>query len=72
MDYRNIIQYRVEAEKCFRRSRGTTDPVEILHWLKQADGCLLLASKLIRPDASEIEHVNSRDPHKTDRQDTLH
>ena len=73
MDYRNIIQHRVEAEKCFRRSRGTTDPVEKLLWLKQADVCLLLANQLARHEASETgTNATSRDPHKSDQQDTWH
>ena len=72
MDYRNIIQHRVEAEKCFRRSRGTTDAVEISRWLKQADGCLLLANKLGQ-EASETEtNASNGDSHNADRQDTWH
>ena len=73
MDYRNIIQHRVEAEKCFRRSRGTTDAIEIMRWLKQADDCLLLANKLVRYEASETgTNAPSSDPHKSGRQGTWH
>ena len=53
MEFRNIIEYRVQAEKCFRRSELTTDRDSKLLWLTLVEAWLLLSDNITKQDVHE-------------------
>jgi hypothetical protein len=50
MDFRNITEFRDQAENCFRRSELTHDRASKLHWLTLAEAWLLLADNMGKRD----------------------
>lgn len=50
MDFRNITEFRDQAENCFRRSELTYDRASKLHWLTLAEAWLLLADNMGKRD----------------------
>ena len=46
MEFRNITEFRAQAENCFRSSELTGDRASKMHWLALAEAWLLLADKM--------------------------
>jgi hypothetical protein len=46
MEFRNITEFRAQAENCFRQSELTNDGATKLHWLTLAEAWLLLADNM--------------------------
>jgi hypothetical protein len=46
MEFRNITEFRAQAENCFRQSELTSDGGSKLHWLTLAEAWLLLADNM--------------------------
>ena len=50
MEFRNITEFRAQAENCFRQSELTNDGASKLHWLTLAEAWLLLADNMGKRD----------------------
>ena len=50
MEFRNITEFRAQAENCFRQSELTHDGASELHWLTLAEAWLLLADNMGKRD----------------------
>jgi hypothetical protein len=50
MEFRNISEFRAQAENCFRRSELTSDKASKLHWLTLSEAWLLLADNMGKRD----------------------
>jgi hypothetical protein len=50
MEFRNIKEFRAQAENCFRQSELTSDGASKLHWLTLAEAWLLLADNMGKRD----------------------
>jgi hypothetical protein len=50
MEFRNITEFRAQAENCFHQSELTKDKTTKLRWLTLAEAWLLLADNLGKRD----------------------
>lgn len=50
MEFRNITEFRAQAENCFRQSQLTNDKASKMHWLTLAEAWLLLADNIRKRD----------------------
>jgi hypothetical protein len=50
MEFRNITEFRAQAENCFQQSELTKDSASKLYWLTLAEAWLLLADNLGKRD----------------------
>jgi hypothetical protein len=62
MEFRNITEFRAQAENCFHQSELTNDRASKLHWLTLAEAWLLLADNLGKRDVYDscgisVHHV---------------
>jgi hypothetical protein len=53
MEFRNVSEFHVQAEKCFHRSQLTDDRASKLHWLFLAEVWLLLSENMSKQDFQE-------------------
>ncbi|MEO6335740.1 MAG: PilZ domain-containing protein [Verrucomicrobiota bacterium] len=57
--YKNIPEYRREAEFCFQRSELTTDRTAKLRWLTLADAWLMMAGSVAKNDGHDGSGASS-------------
>jgi hypothetical protein len=57
--YKNIPEYRREAEFCFQRSELTTDRTAKLRWLTLADAWLMMADNTAKSDGYDGSGISS-------------
>ncbi len=50
MEFRDITEFRAQAENCFRQSELTNDKASKLRWLTLAEAWLLLADNMGKRD----------------------
>jgi len=71
MEFRNISEFRAQAENCFHQSELTSDRASKMHWLTLAEAWLLLADNMGKRDVYDscgvsVYHVSVQ------RQDARH
>ncbi len=59
MEFRNISEFRAQAEKCFLRSQLTDDRTVKLHWLSLAEAWLLMSENMRNQDFNEMFGVTA-------------
>ena len=71
MEFRNISEFRAQAENCFRQSELTSDRATRLHWLTLAEAWLLLADNMGRKDVYDTCGISIYQ-YSVQRQDARH
>ncbi len=71
MEFRNISEFRAQAENCFRQSELTNDGASKLHWLTLAEAWLLLADNMGKRDVYDACGVSTYQV-SVQRQDVRH
>ena len=54
MEFRDVSEFRAQAEKCFCRSQSTDDRAAKLHWVLLAEAWLLLSENVGKQDINEL------------------